>query len=210
MKIGTVLTIEPMHASQNDKYKSRLVEISGGKLYIDYPISISTNKTVFLIDGMQLRISYTDDKNDAFTFETEVKGRKNANIPMIALEEPVDEDVVKIQRRQFVRVNASIDLSIKTDSLKFVTVTEDISAGGLSFIMKEGMNFHSGDDLELFLVLPMRNGDTQYLKVAGEITRTKQVDRIHIGMVKFNDLTAIERQLLLRYTFECQLKMKEK
>ncbi|MBM7577452.1 flagellar brake protein [Jeotgalibacillus terrae] len=210
MKIGTVLTIEPMHASQNDKYKSRLVEVSGKKLFIDYPISISTNKTVFLTDGMQLRVTYTDDKNDAFSFETEVKGRKNTNIPMISVEAPEDKDLIKIQRRQFVRVNSSIDLSVKSGAATFTTVTEDISAGGLSFIIKNGMNFEQGDPLELFIVLPMRNGEIQYVKVEGEVIRTKQVERVHIGMVKFIDLTALERQLLLRYTFECQLKLKEK
>ncbi|MDZ5712028.1 flagellar brake protein [Jeotgalibacillus haloalkalitolerans] len=210
MKIGTVLTIEPMHASQNDKYKSRLVEVSGGKLYIDYPINMTTNKTVFLIDGMQLRISYTNENNDAYSFETEVKGRKNANIPMILLDKPGEKDLIKVQRRQFVRVNTSIDVALRTGAAKYHTVTEDISAGGLSFIMKNGMSIKKGDLIELFLVLPMRNGETQYLKVSGEITRTKMIDRVEIGMVKFKDLTALERQLLLRYTFECQLKMKEK
>ncbi|WP_404403546.1 flagellar brake protein [Jeotgalibacillus malaysiensis] len=210
MKIGTVLTIEPMHASSHDKYKSRLVEISGGKLFIDYPINMTTNKTVFLIDGMQLRISYTTENNNAFSFVTEVKGRKNLNIPMILLDQPDEKDLIKVQRRQFVRVNTSIDVSVKTEMAKFNTVTEDISAGGLSFILKDGMDFHSGDTVGLFMVLPMRNGETQYLKAAGEITRTKVVNRVQIGMLKFSNLTALERQLLLRYTFECQLKMKEK
>ncbi|AJD91321.1 hypothetical protein JMA_20040 [Jeotgalibacillus malaysiensis] len=210
MKIGTVLTIEPMHASNQDKYKSRLVEMSGGKLYIDYPINMMTNKTVFLIDGMQLRVSYTNDQNDAYSFETEVKGRKNINIPMILLDQPDEKDLIKVQRRQFVRVNTSIDLSVKSKSISFHTVTEDVSAGGLSFIMKEGLDFHTADPVTLMMVLPMRNGENQYLKADGEITRSKMVNGVKVGMLKFKNLTALERQLLLRYTFECQLKMKEK
>lgn len=209
MKIGTVLTIEPMHASQNDKYRSRLVEVNENRLFIDYPISMTTNKTVFLVDGMQLRISFTNENHSAFSFETEVKGRKNGNIPMILLDKPDEKDLIKIQRRQFVRVQTSIDVAVEAGSAKCNTVTEDISAGGLSFIMKD-LHLQSGDRIALFLVLPMRNGETQYLKAEGQITRTKTVDQIQIGMVKFLNLTANERQLLLRYTFECQLKMKEK
>ncbi|MFB1080806.1 flagellar brake protein [Jeotgalibacillus sp. JSM ZJ347] len=209
MKIGTVLTIEPMHASQNDKYRSRLVEVNENRLFIDYPISMTTNKTVFLVDGMQLRISFTNENHNAFSFETEVKGRKQGNIPMILLDKPDEKDLIKIQRRQFVRVQTSIDVAVDAGSAKCNTVTEDISAGGLSFIMKD-LHLQSGDRITLFLVLPMRNGETQYLKAEGQITRTKTVDQIQIGMVKFLNLAANERQLLLRYTFECQLKMKEK
>ncbi|TFE00426.1 flagellar brake protein [Jeotgalibacillus sp. R-1-5s-1] len=210
LKIGTVITIEPMHAASGEKFRGRVLDLKGDKLFIDYPVNTQTDRTVFLLTGMQLKVSFTDDKNEVFSFETEVRGRVQGNIPMITLKKPEESDLIKVQRRQFVRVKTSIDVAIRTEGSSYNTVTDDVSAGGLSFIIRQGYAFSKGQELDMMLVLPMKNGENQYIRCQTTYIRSKSVNGVEIGMVKFSGITTIERQLLLRYTFECQLRMKEK
>ncbi|WP_227395262.1 flagellar brake protein [Jeotgalibacillus aurantiacus] len=210
MKIGTVLTIEPMHSTSGEKFRGRVLDLTGDKLFIDYPVNTETDRTVFLLTGMQLKISFTNDNNEVYSFETEVRGRVQGNVPMITLEKPEENDLIKVQRRQFVRVKTSIDLAIQTAGSSLHTVTDDVSAGGLSFIIRQGYGFNKGQELKMMLVLPMKNGENQYISCHTSYIRSKLVNGVEIGMVKFTDISTIERQLLLRYTFECQLRMKEK
>ena len=44
LKVGMKLTLEPMYTNTDDKYRCRVVEIHGSKIYIDYPINIATDR----------------------------------------------------------------------------------------------------------------------------------------------------------------------
>lgn len=199
-----------MHTNTDEKYRSRVVEIRGSKVYIDYPINMTTDRTVFLLDGMQLKASFTHGESAAFSFETEVRGKVKGNIPMISLLYPGDNELIRIQRRQYVRIETAVDVSIRSGNHLYQTVTDDVSAGGIAFILRKGIQYDKEQELEIMLVLPMKNGENQYLKSRGKYIRTKSRNGIQIGTVKFHDLTSLERQLLIRFTFERQLMIKQK
>ena len=69
-------------------------------------------KWYFLVDGTQLKASYQDDEKGTYFFDTEVLNKIKGNIPMIQLLLPPEETFIKIQRRQFVRIETSIDVAI--------------------------------------------------------------------------------------------------
>lgn len=214
LKIGVTLTLELRYGEKIEKYKCKLVEKRGQHLYIDYPINTETNKTVFLLDGTQLKCSFVDKDGVAYLFESEVLGRMKQNIPMLILAYPGDHHCIKIQRRQFVRVETSVDAAIHPryhEFKPFVTVTDDISAGGSAIITPNKLHFDNGQELVGWFVLPMQNGEYHYLKFLSKVVRTVLLDsnRNKVSL-QFLELSPHERQILLRFCFDQQLMMKKK
>lgn len=215
INIGDTIILEPKYSSENEKYKCKLVEREGEQLYIDYPVSINTGKTVFLLDGTQLKGSFVGKDNTVYLFETEVKGRSKQTIPMIALSYPGKENLIRVQRRQYVRVDTAVDVAVHPTDGKFspfVTVTADISAGGAALILPPGLNIESNTMIDLWLVLPMQSGDYHNLVLRSRVIRVipgqnGERDKMPI---EFMAISESQRQLLIRFSFERQLNLKRK
>ena len=109
-----------------------MIDSGEGFVMIDYPTHIETGQTAFFMDGTQLLVSFTDNLKISFAFETEVSGRLNKGVPMLKLAYPGNDRLVKIQRREFVRVETAIDVAVKKDGLTTQLVAGDISAGGIA------------------------------------------------------------------------------
>ncbi|MBN8190768.1 PilZ domain-containing protein [Bacillus sp. NTK074B] len=210
IKTGTTLQLEPIHNENVDRYRCRVVELSEDGIYIDYPIHTKTEKAIFLIDGTQLKASFTINEQTVLMFETEVMGRKLSKIPMIHLHFPGDDGLVKIQRRQFVRVEANTDISLRINDQFYPTLTEDLSAGGCAVVVRKGMDVKSGTKLSTIIVLPMQTGECQYVEIEGRVIRVWKKEHKEIASIEFVHLTESQRQLILRYCFEKQLDLRKK
>jgi c-di-GMP-binding flagellar brake protein YcgR len=216
LTIGNVLLLEPKNTVQAEKFKCRLVEREGDMLYIDYPINIRTNKTAFLLDGTQLKAVFVHG-HSAFCFDTEVTGRVKHSLPMIKLYFPGNEYVMKIQRRQFVRIETAVDVALHPlngEFEPFTAVTDDISAGGILVQARsdKSANLTQGMNLNVVIVLPMQNGDYHYMQIHSKIVRILKDDQTGFSKysLQFEEVAPRERQHLLRFTFERQLEMKKK
>ncbi|KIL48085.1 flagellar brake protein [Jeotgalibacillus campisalis] len=210
LNIGMTLTLEPVNNQANEKFKSRIVEMSDKLIYIDYPINIANDKTTFLVNGTRLNVAFTQSDRESYSFQTEVKGREKGVIPMVALSFPEAENIFKIQRRKYVRVEAALDVAVKKDGQTFHFVSDDLSAGGVSFILNKSAEFQNGEEMDLFIVLPMKSGENQYVKLKGKFVRTKNRNGAQIASVHFIEPTDIQQQQIMRYSFERQLSMKQK
>ena len=210
IKAGTTLQLEPIHNETFDRYRCRVVELSEEGIFIDYPIHTKTEKAVFLIDGTQLKASFTFNEQTVLMFETEVMGRKLSKIPMIHLHYPGDEGLMKVQRRQFVRVDANTDISLKHNGQFYPTITEDLSAGGCAVVVRKGMDLKSGDRLSTIIVLPMQTGECRYAEIEGKVIRVWEKEHKQIASIEFVHLTENQRQHILRYCFERQLDLRKK
>jgi c-di-GMP-binding flagellar brake protein YcgR len=210
IKAGTTLQLEPIHNDTFERYRCRVVELGNEGIYIDYPIHAKTEKAIFLIDGTQLKASFIVNEQTVFMFETEVLGRKISKIPMIQIHYPGEEGLVKIQRRQFVRVEANTDISLIINDHYHPTLTEDISAGGCAVIVRQGMNLESGSVISTIIVLPMQTGECQYVEIEGKVIRVWEKDHKQIASIEFIHLSENQRQLILRFCFERQLNLRKK
>ncbi|WP_409298047.1 flagellar brake protein [Peribacillus sp. SCS-26] len=214
LKIGEMLTLEPKYSAASEKYEAMIVELADGGVYIDYPVNLTTRKTVFLLDGSQLKASCVGKDNNVYMFDTEVQGRRMANIPMIKLFCPEEAEILKIQRRQYVRIEAAADVAIHPEgasSPPFATVTLDISAGGICAAVPHNVSIEGGDQASLWLVLPLKNGEIHYLKAEGRISRVNETKTgLRNASIEFTGLDPADRQYVLRYCFEKQLEMKQK
>ena len=206
IKIGTEFTLEPIPATDNlERFHCKLVEQTDRILYIDYPINSLTKKTAFLIDGSQFRVTFKSGQDLNYAFNTEVIGRKMTNIPMIMLSLPSDDEFIRIQRREFVRVKTSVDIAIEYNQQYFQFVTHDISAGGLAIILNSRVPFKAGDQISLTIVLPFSNGDIRYVQTKAIFVRTFEKNGGKLASIQFTEIADLAKQQILRFCFERQL-----
>ncbi|MBO8176622.1 MAG: flagellar brake domain-containing protein [Bacillus sp. (in: Bacteria)] len=211
LSIGMTLTLEPLDKEIREKYRTKVIDINGSHLYIDYPVNMETDKTVFLLNKTRLKVSFVDKYQQVFEFQTEVIGRKKGTVPMVALHYPGDVSLKKIQRRQYVRIQTAIDISLTFEDETFVTITEDISAGGLAVILpKEKSTLKKGLIGKCWLVLPMAVNQYEYIIVDCKIIRIFERDHMLIASLQFVDLDEASRQKIIRFCFDRQIDLKKK
>ena len=210
LKIGTILTLEPTYTERVEKFRCRVVEQGENIIYIDYPVNVVTKKTSFLVDGAQFRVTFMSESKQSFAFNTEVLGRKGGTVPMIILSCPSSEEFLKIQRREYVRVETKVDVSIEYDGRFTPLVTEDLSAGGLAVILSRPVNFREGDEVKLTIVLPYSNGDIKYVQTSAVIVRIFEKGEIRLASIQFTDTDDIDKQHIVRLCFERQLQLRKK
>ena len=214
LTIGETLILEPRYNEVLEQYKCRVVERNDHIFYIDYPINMKTNRTTFLVDGTQLKVSFVSG-NSAYMFESEVLGRELRGIPMIKLSFPGDQYIIKIQRRQYVRIHTSVDVAIhplQNEFKPFTTTTEDISAGGSLVLLNHHEEIKQGMNVMAVFVLPMQNGEYHYMKLKSKVIRIIHNEETGQSFFSLNfmNVSPIERQQLLRFSFDCQLALKKK
>lgn len=65
---------------------------------------------------------------------------------MICLEMPPREKMKRIQRRQYVRTDAVLDVQIQPGNEEEIrTLSYNISAGGIAVVLADGLSFQSGN-----------------------------------------------------------------
>lgn len=209
LKIGTALSLEPTTVNRDEKFHCKVIEVKDNIIYIDYPKNVETKKTVFLVSGSQFRVSFTTDGKESYEFNTEVLGRKPGNIPTILLACPPKEEFIKIQRRQFVRIETPADVAIEYNGECYQFITEDISAGGLAIQLKKEVPFEDGEILNLTIVLPFNNGEIHYVQTTAKLIRKFNKGEIRIASLQLTDTDDIDKQYIVRYCFERQLMLRK-
>ncbi|PLT34856.1 flagellar brake protein [Bacillus sp. V5-8f] len=214
IKIGDTLLLEPKYSLQPEQYKSMVVEMNENSIFIDYPVNTSTGKVAFLLDGSQLKITITDSNHAIYIFDTEVLGRVKAQIAMIQLARPPKDSLVKIQRRQFVRIETPIDTAVHPEIGQFQpfrAVTDDISAGGAALRIPKQINVGEASIVYVWLAIPLKSGEIHYLKLKSKVIRiSESSERFNKLSVQFMDLSEADRQILIRFIFEKQVELKNK
>lgn len=210
LKIGTMLILEPTYTDNVERLRCKVVEQSDHAIYIDYPVNTVTKRTAFLVDGAQFRATFLTEAKQSFAFNTEVLGRKQGNIPMIMLAVPPEEEFIKIQRREYVRVETGVDVALEYDGRFSQFVTEDISAGGILLNLNQPASFKDGDIVPLTIVLPYMNGDIRYVITEARVVRVFERDGKRFASMQFKDTDDLDKQYIVRFCFERQLQIRRK
>lgn len=210
LAIGTMIMIDKELTADSEKYKSKVIDIADDYIMIDYPTHVETGKTAFFVDGTQLLVNFIDKDKMSYAYRTEVRGRMMKGIPMLKLSYPGDEQLIKIQRREFVRVDTAIDVAVLKDGEKSQYVAEDISAGGIALRLHEFPSFRPEDILSLVIVLPFMNKEIKYIHVDAKVIRIWEKTGRKIASLQFGDVSMEDRQRIVRFSFEKQLEMRNK
>lgn len=216
LKIGVTIYLETEIGDVTEKYKAKLVELNDKFLYIDYPINEATNKTSFFFDGGEFKASFLCKDNNVYMFDTAIVGRKKEKIPMLILQYPGNDSLVKIQRREFVRIDTAVDTAVHPlvdEFPPFTTVTLDISAGGAAIILPNNHQLHNGSKVNCWFVLRMSSGEYLYEKILCKVIRIvpsfdeNERDKAPLQFLNMNEQ---KKQVFLRFCFEQQLLMRRK
>ncbi|MGM9949073.1 MAG: flagellar brake protein [Lysinibacillus sp.] len=210
LKIGTMLILEPTHTDNVEKLRCKVVEQNENYIYIDYPVNTVTKRTAFLLDGAQFRATFHNEAKQSFAFNTEVLGRKQGNIPMIMLASPPDDEFIKVQRREYVRVETPVDVAVEFDGQFSQYATVDISAGGLLLNPIIPVGFTDGNIVQLTVVLPYMNGDIRYVMTDATVIRVFERDNKQYVSMQFKDMDDLDKQYIVRFCFERQLQLRRK
>ena len=128
--IGQEVIIEVFKEHIWQKYKSKIMDVGQEILFIAYPVHMETNKILYLSNDEQVKVSFVDKDEQAYEFISLITGKKKDTIPLLKIIKPRESDIVKIQRRQFLRINWAIDIAVHTINSEFppfTTVTSNIS-----------------------------------------------------------------------------------
>ncbi|SFS81113.1 c-di-GMP-binding flagellar brake protein YcgR, contains PilZNR and PilZ domains [Halolactibacillus miurensis] len=211
VKIGTNLTLELNGLDDEVKrFKCRVVEQKQHKLYIDYPINVETNRTDIFPVGTTFQVFYVDDQQMAYRFEGEITGRVKRNVPMLELVyDP--KKMKKIQRREYVRINSSMDVALKETQTnkKIVTLTADISGGGMAVHVPQALSYQPGTTFDGLLVFKVNHGGYQYVFVQMALIRMKEeAERHNVMSLKFVSIDEKDREKIIQFCFEEQLRQR--
>lgn len=214
LKPGVVLTLQVRNDDNVEKYRCKVQEVKEREFYVDYPAHIVNGRTTYILNGTQLLITYVSDEGVAYTFESEVLGRMKQAIPMVQLSFPGYHQVQKVQRRQYVRVESNIDVSVHPLThhfSPFITVTHDISAGGASLNLPKDISIPEKGHVFTTFVIHLNNGDTHYLKLKSKVIRLVEepAKKRWKASLQFDPINELERQIIMKYCFEQQLLLRK-
>lgn len=213
LKIGTLLNLElkQIQTDEVKKYRCKIVEKNEDYLFIDYPIDIKTNKTAFLYKGTHLSAEYVGKDQSVYKFQTEIVAKVKLNVPTLAINFPNEDNIKRIQRREYVRIETAVDIAVHSSNDSFTTVTSDVSGGGMSIIIPNGNKMEEKEEVNVWIVLQMQSGEFQYVTALTEVIRIKESDNAaNTASLKIIQVTKADQQNIIRYCFEKQREARKK
>lgn len=207
-KVNDLVHIQAVSQDNGDADKagkSRIADVEEDAFVIEMPIEIGSGRMRKPGIGEELSISFTTESGLRY-FNTYVLGFAEDGIPLVRIQRPEQAAITKVQRRNYLRVAAELELAIELrDETRFVTYTEDVGGGGVSFKCDSFYPISEGDRMFCWLRVPFKNGLIDNVPFDAEVVRTKQLDNGRIvAMLSFITILDAERQKLVRFSFERQ------
>ncbi|WP_021481557.1 cyclic di-GMP receptor DgrA [Bacillus subtilis] len=188
IEIGENVLLEYIEENELKKAKSKAVSIENNELLIAYPVDVVTGRTVILHNDMEVTIEFVGKDEVPYRFISRIKGKVKDKLQMICLEMPPREKMKRIQRRQYVRTDAVLDVQIQPGNEEEIrTLSYNISAGGIAVVLADGLSFQSGESLRLIIRLP-------------EEEHTRQIETEAVVRRIFNDPKSGKRKMTLEYS----------
>ncbi|WP_439846503.1 cyclic di-GMP receptor DgrA [Bacillus subtilis] len=188
IEIGETVLLEYIEENKLKKAKSKAVSIENNELLIAYPVDVVTGRTVILHNDMEVTVEFVGKDEVPYRFISRIKGKVKDKLQMICLEVPPREIMKRIQRRQYVRTDAVLDVQIQPGNEEEIrTLSYNISAGGIAVVLADGLSFQSGESLRLIIRLP-------------EEEHTRQIETEAVVRRIFNDPKSEKRKMTLEYS----------
>lgn len=190
--------------------RSRVADVDGESIWLEIPLDEKSRRYHRPMIGERLRIFYFTNSGVKHTFETETTDLKKDKIMLFAVRKPDPSEISSEQRRNFLRVEAQLEIAVRLgDKLRFTAITDDVGGGGCSFRVDRKYPLEPGVTLSCWLLLNYRNGNIAHAKFEGEIVRVRHEEEgfKSLVMMRFKDISESEQQKIIRYCFERQLDM---
>jgi c-di-GMP-binding flagellar brake protein YcgR len=219
-RVGQPVHLSLVSASDeigSQPFKSRIADLQGDIASIELPISEKTGRTGLFPIGSVCDVWYIGEDGARYEFRAEIVGRQSEQIPLLLMKLPPKEHVKRTQRRNYMRINTSVEIAVKTEdkirNYHFLARTESLSGGGLSFACEEKYRFKEGDRLHIWLSLPSKTGSVAHAFAVMEIVRIRQPeepDKPQLIYGKFVRINESDRAKIVRACYERQLELRKK
>ncbi|SHG57651.1 c-di-GMP-binding flagellar brake protein YcgR, contains PilZNR and PilZ domains [Thermosyntropha lipolytica DSM 11003] len=179
---------------------SRVEEIDGDYLHLAVPIR--KGQLVPMHIGQKIKVCFTRD-DESYAFNTSIVARRREPIPVLIVNKP--DKLVKIQRRAYVRIPASIPINYRLipQGQNFESgMTVDISGGGAFFLSQTKME--RGQTLEVEICLPQRPKIVCQAEVKRVIPPEVGGASSYKVAIEFKDITENQRDQIFNFIFEKQ------
>lgn len=221
IEIGATIHLElkkenkEKNEEEMQKFKCRLVDRGDGIFIIDQPINEETKRPGYFYDGTEFEAWFVGKDQAVYTFETEILSRRNGTIPTIVIRDPGKENLIRIQRRNYVRVDTLIDVAIhpiEGEFSPFTTGSIDLSGGGLAVGLPKGVTLEPNKEVLCWLALHLQTGEVLYIRTICSVIRTfvKFPEKRERASLQFLSIDDLERQKVIKFCFEKQLAIKRK
>lgn len=213
-KVNDILFIQVAsedEAKSNEEHKARIADIGEDFIAMEVPLSTKTGKLKRLYPGDQLSAYFITDGGVKNYFNTEVLGFREETIRLVIIKPPDPDQVTKVQRRNYLRVPAMLEVAIKLQNkLQITAMTDDVGGGGLSFVTEDHIPFRQSESISGWLLIHYRNGGLDHMQFQAEVVRIKDLEAgKKLVMCSFTDIQDTERQKVIRYCFERQLEFRK-
>ena len=153
-EIGTRIAVAKLSEPDDSEYYSKIQNIDKGIIYIDIPYD---GKSFFvLMRGERIRVKYISE-GVAYVFNSEFLGKykETENLLFYKIKEPDEDDIERIQLRNFVRISLIMDMKYKEKEGDWIKATMlDISCGGIKMAVNKKIEV--GTELIINLSLPIK------------------------------------------------------
>lgn len=216
--VGIKMNLDYVEKGEKTQYKSTIVDEDEDILFIDYPVNKETGKARFFSVGATFSVFAMIKEDDFCLFDTEVVTRKIEQVPMLGLKRPDESQIKRVQRRNYMRMEATADVAVKSIDEKFApftTVTVDISGGGLAIIAPKSIPIKTYAALHVYLALyqDQKNPDIQYVNATTSVVSIREWNKENnLVSMQLTDITDQDRQKIIRYNLfkEREKRMKER
>ena len=195
------------------EYRSRIADDEGGAFLIELPISEKTGRLKRLFLGDELSVYFVSADGVKHYFDSHVLGfKEDGMLRLVKIMRPDPERMTKVQRRSFLRMSATLDLAVKlSNHERFVSQTDDVGGGGISFICDSKWNLKAESMLDCWLLIPYKNGSIEHAPFRAEVVRINELESgLNQVMLKFELITDTDRGKIIRYCFEKQLEFRNR
>lgn len=198
--------------SDNKEYKSNVQDIN--EEYISISVPVSEGKYAVLNKEDIISVIYVN-KNNTYKFESKIIGRKVEKIPIILISLP--KKIVKIQRREFVRIPLIQDINYKCfkdvvpDKKTIKAIVENNllkGEGHLVDLSGNGMKIKISDDVSIGdVIISKISLKDEDIIVKGKIVRIqKDYDNRNVCGIKFINMLDSDSEKIISYVFEIMRK----
>jgi len=214
-KINQVLFIQVNSIDEieaKEELKSRIADVQDEYLLIEIPIRIKDGKLKRLYSGDELSAYYITDGGVKNFFTTSVLGFQEDIFKMLVIKKPELSAITKVQRRNFLRVPAELEIAVKvSEHIQFIGLTDDVGGGGISFLCEKTIPLQVNNIASCWLLVPYKSGKVDHVNFKAEMVRViKKENNFQLIMLRFIEISDRERQKIIRYCFERQLDFRKK
>jgi c-di-GMP-binding flagellar brake protein YcgR len=217
-KIGDTLFLQQRVTTENEPvtYEARVSDLSEQYISIEMPLAEKTGDIGFFPEGCEIEVWFYAQDGSKYFFRCSVLGRRKERIPLTLLTHPVTDEIIRTQRREFLRVPCYEEVAIhpisKGEFAPFIAKAIDLSGGGLAFELKRPPQIPEECHIKWWLSLSVK-GSILHPRGFGKIVRIIEPDekgKFYKFPVEFTDVLESDQQEIIRYCFERQLEIRKK